>query len=72
MVFVVDEHHAHATLGGVANRAGNHVADPARQADVVESDLEPRACGVDELDDPPRDRLGGLAAVRQLVELESD
>jgi ABC-type transporter Mla subunit MlaD len=54
-----------------ANRVGNVVAELAGQADVVKGELERLLRGLDEVDDPLGDLLGGLAAVGQLVKLET-
>jgi len=71
VILVVDEPDLDAARLGSADRVGNSVADRARQADVVERELEAAARALDEVDDPPRDVLRRLASIGQLVEVET-
>jgi hypothetical protein len=71
VVQVVEDADLDAARVRRTDRIGNVVADLAGQADVVERELQRLLRGLDEVDDPLRDLLGGLAAVGQLVELET-
>jgi hypothetical protein len=71
VVLVVDQADAHAARLRGANRVRDEVADLPGQADVVEGELERLARGLDEVDDPACDVVGGLTAVGQLVEVQA-
>jgi hypothetical protein len=70
VVEVVREPDAHAARRGVDEGGANEVARLAREAEVVEREVEAPACLAEERGDGSRDVQRGLAPVGQRPELE--